>query len=166
MKHKKNGISEPANHSMCDFDPLSYFLVGDEIFPLKTWLMRPYLGTLDKEQIIFNYQLSQARRTIENVFGILCACWRIFYTPIRAKVENVENFVLACLALHNYLRLTDNASYCPSGFTDSYDDTGNLQEGKWRTLAVGNEGMLPLSRVKGSRYSNNAVEMRNSLRRF
>ena len=26
--------------------------------------------------------------------------------------------------------------------------------------------MLPLSRVKGSRYSNNAVEIRNSLRRF
>ena len=128
--------------------------------------MRPYPGTLDKEQRIFNYRLSRARRTIENAFGILCARWRIFYTPIRAKVENVENFVLACLALHNYLRLTDNASYCPSGFIDSYDDTGNLQEGKLRTLAVGNEGMLLLSRVKGSRYLNNAVEMRNSLRRF
>ena len=25
---------------------LLYFLVGDEIFPLKTWLMRPYPGTL------------------------------------------------------------------------------------------------------------------------
>ena len=77
-----------------------------------------------------------------------------------------ENFVLACLALHNYLRLTDNCSYCPSGFTDSYDDTGNLREGKWRTLVVGNEGMLPFSSVKGSPYSNNTVEMRNSLRRF
>ena len=86
--------------------------------------------------------------------------------PIQAKVEKVQNFVLACLALQNYLRLTDNASYCPSGFTESYDDTGNLQEGKWRTLAVKNEGMLPLSSVKGYRYSNNAVEMRNSLRRF
>ena len=86
--------------------------------------------------------------------------------PIRAKVENDENFALTCLSLHNYLRLTDNASYCPSGFTDSYDDTGNLQEGKWRTLAVGNEGMLPISPVKGFRYSNNKVEMRNCLCRF
>ena len=128
--------------------------------------MRPYPGTLDMKQSIFNYRLSRAWITIENAFGILCACWRIFYTPIHAKVENVENFVLACLSLHNYLRLTDNASYCPSGFTDSYDDTGNLQEGKWRKLAVGNGGMLPISHVKGFRYSNNAVEMRNSLRLF
>ena len=74
--------------------------------------------------------------------------------------------MLACLALPNYLRLTDNASYCPSGFTDSYDDTGNFQEEKWRTLAVGKEGMLPLSCIKGSRYLNNVFEMRNSLLRF
>ena len=144
------GIPDAAKYSTCDFDPLSYFFVGDEIFPLKTWLMRPYPGSLTLEQRIFNYRLSRARKTIENAFGILCARWRIFYTPIRAKVENVENFVLACLALHNYLRITDNASYCPSGFIDSYDSTGNLRVGKWRTLAIGNEGMLPINRVKGS----------------
>ena len=156
----KIGIPDPAKHSTCDVDPLPNYLVGDEIFPLKTWLMRLYPGTLDKEQRIFNYRLSRSRRTIENAFGILSAHWMIFYTLIRAKVENVKNFALACLAL------TDNGSYCPSGFTDSYYDTGNLQEGKWRTLVTGNQRMLPLSRVKGSHYSNNAVEMRNSLRRF
>ena len=150
IETQKIGVLEPAKHSACGFDPLPYFLVGDEIFPLKTWLMRPYPGTLDKDQRIFNYRLSRARRTIENAFGILCAGWRIFYTAIRAKVENFENFVLPCLALHNYFRLTGNASYCPSRFTDSYHDTSNLQEGKWRILVVGNEGMLPLSGVKGS----------------
>ena len=30
----------------CNFDPLPYFLMGDEIFPLKTWLMRPIPGKL------------------------------------------------------------------------------------------------------------------------
>ena len=105
IETQKNGFPETAKHSTCDFDPLPYFLVGDEIFPLKTWLMRPYPGSLDNEHRISNYRLSRARRTIGNAFGILCACWRTFYTPIRAKVENVENFVLACLALHNYLRL-------------------------------------------------------------
>ena len=44
---EKIGIPQPAKHSTCDFDPLPYFFVGDEIFPLETWLMRPYPGTLD-----------------------------------------------------------------------------------------------------------------------
>ena len=73
-----------------DFNPLPYLLVEDKIFPLKTWLMRSYPGKLRKKQHIFNYRLSWAHRTIENVFGILCARWRMFYTLIRAKVENAE----------------------------------------------------------------------------
>ena len=57
---------------------LPYILVGDEIFPLKTWLMRPYPRTLSLAQKVFSYRLSRERRTIENAFGILAARWRIF----------------------------------------------------------------------------------------
>ena len=31
-----NNISQPESVEECDFDPLPYFLVGDETFPLKT----------------------------------------------------------------------------------------------------------------------------------
>ena len=41
-------ISAPFTYMTCDFDPLPYFLVGDGIFPMKTWLMRPYPGKLTK----------------------------------------------------------------------------------------------------------------------
>ena len=90
----------------------------------------------------------------------------MFYTPIRAKVENVENYVLACLTLHNYLRLTDNVSYCPNGFTDLYDATGNLQQEEWIGLASGNQGSVPINRVKGSHYSIQAIKMRNAIEGF
>ena len=30
----------------CNFDPLPYFLIRDEIFPLRTWLMQPIPGKL------------------------------------------------------------------------------------------------------------------------
>ena len=82
--------------------------------------MRSLPGKLDDNQRIFNYKLFRARLTIENTFGTLSTSWTIFYTPIRASVENVEKYTLTCLSLHNYLRLTDNATNCPFGFEDSF----------------------------------------------
>ena len=51
---------------------LPYFLLGDEIFPLKDWLMRLFPGAgANEEEKIYNYRHSRARRCIENAFGIL-----------------------------------------------------------------------------------------------
>ena len=140
----------------CSFEPLPYFLLGDEIFPLKTWLMHPYPGiNLSEEQSVYNYRHSRARRVIENAFGILVARWRIFLTPIRGSVENVEKYVLACLALHNYLRQTNNASYTPSGFVDSENSDSTIHLGEWRREIERNDVetncMRNIRAVRGSR---------------
>ena len=130
------------------------------------WLLRSFSGPLTGEQRIFAYRLSRARRAIENAFGILTARWRIFHKPIRSSVENAERYKLACLALHNYLRLTDNAMYCPEGFVDSYNNSGKIKEGEWRSLVNnGNSsitGMTPLRSVRGSRYREDSIALRNS----
>ena len=113
-----------------DLHDCPYFLLGDEIFSLKKWLMRPFPGkTADEKERIYNHRHSRARRVIENCFGILSARFLILQKPIRASVENTERYVLACLALHNYLRLTDNAHYTPAGFIDSEDKHGNFVPG-------------------------------------
>ena len=95
-------------------------MVGDEIFPLKNWLMRPYPGQqLQEDGAIYNYRHSLARQVIENAFGILVTTWRLFITPINASVKNIEKYVKAAIVLHNYIRITENATYSPVGFVDS-----------------------------------------------
>ena len=95
---ENNTINVPQSREINDSTgDVPYFLVKDEIFPLKKWLMRPYPGTSlsEEENKIYNYRHSRARRVIENAFGILCTRWRIFHKPIKATVANVENYTLA-----------------------------------------------------------------------
>ena len=138
--------------------------MGVEIFPLKTWLMWP--GKLVEQERVFNYCLSSARRVIENCFDIPAARWRIFSTPIQASVLNAERYTLACIALHNYLRQTNNPSYCPNSFVDCENSTGDIKEGKWKKIVAERNGALSnLPNVRGSRYENDAVNMRCCLMR-
>ena len=167
----KMKLPSPENLDGCKFKPLPYFMLGDEIFPLKPWLIRPYPGlNMSEEQRVYNYRHSRCRRVIENAFGILVARWRIFLTPIRASVDNVEKYVLACLALHNYLRQTNNASYTPSGFIDSESSDGTIHLGEWRKQVDRNEIETHCIRrirpIRGSRPREESVRMRDALRDY
>ena len=62
---------------------------------------------------------------IENSFGILAARWRVFRRPIISNPEKVKLYVQAAVALHNFLRTTESSVYCPPGFIDAEDGSGN-----------------------------------------
>lgn len=86
--------------------PQPYVVVGDEAFPLKPYLLRPYsrnnLGDNEPNKI-FNYRLSRARRVVENSFGLLAARWRCFRRYLEVQPEFVDKIVLASCCLHNML---------------------------------------------------------------
>ena len=132
---ESNKIQLPPDEPLdgCAFLPLPYYLLGDNIFPWKKWLIKSYPGkNLTKEHKIYNERLSRCRQVKENVFGILSARWRIFHRPIRATAKHVEQYLLAALALHNYLQLTSTASYTSNGLVVSEERDGSIHFGKWR----------------------------------
>ncbi|XP_036332451.1 protein ALP1-like [Rhagoletis pomonella] len=87
-------------------EPFPHYLVGDAAFPLRRYLMRPYPGRgIPEEQEYFNKRLSRARRVIENAFGILTAKWRILRTTLCMAPKNAEQIVIACIVLHNFIKL-------------------------------------------------------------
>lgn len=86
--------------------PIPYFIVGDDAFPLRPWLMKPFGSrSLSKQERIFNYRLSRARRVVENAFGILAARWRCLLSTMQQEPHRVKSIVMAAVCLHNLLRL-------------------------------------------------------------
>ena len=93
IRFEQNRLNIPLPETLDGFDEtVPFFPVGDEIFPLKEWLMRSFAGKQlnDEMRKGFNYRLSRARRIIVNTFGILVSRWRIFQKPIEGKPELKE----------------------------------------------------------------------------
>ncbi len=81
-----------------DDRPMPYFILGDDAFALKTWLMKPFSqSNMTNEQRIFNYRLSPGRRIVENAFGILANCFQYLLSPLRQEPETLKSIVLACV---------------------------------------------------------------------
>lgn len=119
---------------------IAIFSLGDEISPLKSWLIRTYPDRdFTEADVIYNYHHSRARKTIKNVFGILTDRGRIFLTPILGTVQNNERHVCASLVLHNYFCQKSNAAYTPAGFVDSEFSDNYVKPDKWRVTIPNDE---------------------------
>jgi len=168
---ENNTLSVPEARSLPNTNCLLPFsLVGDEGFPLKTYLMRPYAkrNLHSNEQKIFNYRLSRARRVVENAFGILVARWRILQKPIALKLNTVEKIVQAVTCLHNYIIITNlqNNYYFHEGMIDREAANGELIPGSWRTEIEENGFIHPLGRVGANTGTVALMRQRETLTRY
>lgn len=130
IEQKKMGIPEPEPLPG-DNQPVPYFIVGDDAFALRTFMMKPF-GSRDltHPHKVFNYRLSRARRIVENAFGILAQRFQCLLTTMRQTPKHVTAIVLACCCLHNLL-LNDNPNLT-RGMVDEEDDDHEIIPGTWR----------------------------------
>ena len=153
------GIPMPDKIGSMD-TPTPYFLLGDEAFRLDPTLMKPYPSySANGKQKVFNYRLSRSRRIVENAFGILACRFRILRRCIEVWPEFVEDIILACCTLHNFLRIHGRAQYiCPS-VADRELPEGDVLPGAWREEVT----LEPLRRDTQKNPSQYAKEIRNRL---
>lgn len=125
-----------------DTQPVPYFVVGDNAFPMRQWLQKPFPHRgLTRPQRNYNYRLSRARRVVENAFGMWANRFRVFLTTIQLRTETVEKLVLAGCILHNMLRDKRPAEYK----IPEYDP--NLPPGDWTRDPL--DGLEPRQRQSG-----------------
>ena len=139
-------------------NPMGYFFVGDDAFPLRTYLMKPYPSRgLTKEERVYNYRLSRARRTVENAFGILANRFRVFHTAICLQPDRVESLIIAACTLHNMLRNV--------AIEGDVEDpvTHEIEDGSWRCDPPLGQ---PLRGSVGNNSTNAAKDQRTQLLQY
>ena len=114
-----------------DDQPMPYFIVGDDAFALRSWLMKPFsCRNMTHEQRILNYRLSRARRIVENAFGILAHRFRCLLTTLQQTPSTASSIVLACVCLHNLLR--SRKADAPVPDVDQENAEHDIIPGAWR----------------------------------
>lgn len=105
---EENEFPQPTNLPNSDIVS-PYFIVGDGGFPLKRYLMRPYVRSVNASDAhkVFNCRLSRARRIVECAFGTMGDKWRIFLSPLAFNLQTSEIIIMAVVALHNYIITTE-----------------------------------------------------------
>lgn len=118
-----------------DDTPIPHFLIGDDAFPLRQWLMKPFSSRhLSDEERIYNYRLSRARRVVENAFGILANRYRCLLSTLQQTTDTVKSIVLATVCLHNLMR--SRYPGIQNALLDREGDNHQVVPGAWRDEQV------------------------------
>lgn len=134
--------------------PVPHVILGDQGYPLKTYLLKPYNRcTATEDELLFNYRLSSVRRVIECAFGILVGKWRVLKTEIQCMPDKVDVIVKCVCLLHNIVIDKEGG-----GEVDSY-----LQDNTYDVLPdyKPNEDLRRFNRP-----SQKAIKVRNDFKNY
>lgn len=134
-------------------------MLGDDAFPLTTYLMKPFArrNNLTVREKIYNYRHCRARRIVENGFGILVSRFRIFRKPIQLAPDTVIKLVKGACALHNWIRKSGCSLNLVSVDIEDYE-TGHVIPGSWRNEP---DGLINLATSSQRNYLAEARKKRD-----
>lgn len=105
---EKNKMNIPSDRELPGTnEKLPYVIIGDEAFPLKNYLLRPYPSRQiyeDEQKKVFNERLSRARKVVEDAFGQITAKFRIYCRRLKALPQNADKIVMTTCILHNFIK--------------------------------------------------------------
>lgn len=143
----------------------SYFILGDDAFPLRRTMMKPFAGRgLNRQQRLYNYRISRGRRVVENAFGILTMRYQCFVGCMRQSPRVVKTMLHACVCLHNLMRLRNPAEQ--NRMLDREDENHQRVDGAWRNWRIDAQ-LVPIDRrARGNRDLENAKVQRTTLMHY
>ena len=150
---------EPLPH---DDEDTPFFIVGDDAFPLRTWLMKPFSKRcMTIEERIYNYRLSRGRRIVENAFGILANRFQCLLSTMRQEPETVTTIAMAAMCLHNLMRM--RYPTLQNATLDRENEDHHIIPGAWRE-----EGSLTDMEevVGGNRETRQARQQRMLMKHY
>ena len=94
-------IGDTAHHRK----DVPYFIVCNDAFPLRNWLMKPYsCKDLSLSGHLFNYHFSRTRRVVVNAFGILANHWHCLLSRLQQIETTTTKIIISCILLHKMMR--------------------------------------------------------------
>ncbi|XP_046873620.1 putative nuclease HARBI1 [Hypomesus transpacificus] len=79
-------------------------LLGDSGYPLKPWLLTPYLNPRNRSEERYNHAHCKTRNTVERNFGVLKRRFHCLHGELRMSPARVCKIIGACVVLHNMAR--------------------------------------------------------------
>ena len=132
-----------------DNEPTPYYFIADDAFGMREQLLKPYpIRGLTRDERIFNYRLSRARRAVGNAFGILANRFGIMHTTMFHHPAHVRVIIQACLMLHNLMRT--RFQDIQEGLVDREMADHRLVPGEWRH----GRNMLDVHAPRGHNVAN------------
>ena len=150
---------EPLRH---DNQDMPYYILGDNAFGLKKYLMKPYSRRgLSDAELVYNYRISRGRRVVENAFGIMAMRWQCLLRTLQQSPDVVRDIVETCICLHNLMRLRYPTDHHAD--VDKEDEHHNNVPGEWRR----NANMHKVEQVVGpNRDTTEAKRQREVLKLY